>query len=62
MPYSAFRVFHIAFAAGNEMNVQVKDGLTGVFALVDANIEPGDCWIFLKKSGALLLNKLLDSI
>jgi len=40
MSYTSFWILHIAFAAGNEMNVQVKDGLAGVFPLVDANIEP----------------------
>jgi len=39
MPYSSFWIRHIAFAARNEMNVQVKDGLASVFPLVDANIE-----------------------
>ncbi len=62
MPYTAFWIQHIAFAARNEMNMQVKDGLAGVFPLVDANIEAWDGWVFLKKSGALLLDKLLDGI
>jgi hypothetical protein len=39
MPYTSFWIRHIAFAAGNEMNVQVEDRLTGVFPLVDANIK-----------------------
>jgi hypothetical protein len=39
MPYAAFWIRHVAFAAGNEMNVQVKDGLSGIFPLVDANVE-----------------------
>lgn len=40
---AAARVFDVFYAARDEMDVAMKNGLSGVGADVDADVETGDC-------------------
>jgi hypothetical protein len=40
--YPAAGTLNVSFATGNQMNMAMKNGLTGILAIIDANIETGD--------------------
>ena len=48
-PYSPFRIFHIANATRDQVDVHVENGLTSCAASVDTDIEAFDCIVKTQK-------------
>ena len=45
IPYTTPRIFNVTIPSRDKMDMTMEDGLTGVCALVDANVKPGNRWV-----------------
>jgi len=51
-------IFHISLASGNQMDMTVKNALSGVISTVHADIKPSNCRILMPQFDRQLLNQL----
>ena len=62
MTHPASRIAHVALAAGDEVHVKVHNGLSGIGALVNADIESTDGAVLGQQIFPPLCNQLVNGV